>query len=102
MKRILLCAALAGVLAACAAAGSQPTPPIACSAVSAIEASALGSRLNAADPHGAEGVLWADAKAACPGGTPASGVDPTWIGAVVQMLAQVVPALAPVLASAGL
>lgn len=104
MIRKVLCAAmLAGALSACAAAGAPSSaPPVACSAVAAIEAGSLGKTLDAADPHSAEGVLWADAKAACPAGAAAPGVDLSWIGSVVQMLAQLVPTLAPILAGAGL
>lgn len=101
MKRMLRCVpavVLAGIVAGCAG-GARDAGPSACAAIAAITASPAAARLAGRDPHSAAGVLWADARAACPGGKPKPGVDPSWAAQVLQLLAAAAPYVAPILAS---
>jgi hypothetical protein len=53
------------------------------------------STLEAADPHSALGVLWADAKAGCANGAPTIGISQTWTAVVWGMLKAVAPTVIP-------
>ncbi len=51
--------------------------------------------LDAANPHSALGVLWADAKSGCANGAPTVGVSKTWTAVVWGMLKAVAPTVVP-------
>lgn len=103
MYKSLTAATVALCLSACAqqapvVSTGKLTPTTVCGDVGAVMTAPDGGvRLDAFDPHSAIGVLWADVKAACPGGQPAAGVDASWTSMVwsmlVPLLAQAVPAV---------
>jgi hypothetical protein len=53
------------------------------------------STLDAADPHSALGVLWADAKAGCAIGAPAAGVSTDWVAMVWGEIKVIAPVVLP-------
>lgn len=98
---LIAASALVLGLAACANTGSTPNAAVtACAAVAKVEASPDGAKLDKLDPHSAGGILWADAKTACPGGVPANGVNTAWVQTVVSALATAAPSIAPLIVSA--
>jgi hypothetical protein len=53
------------------------------------------STLDAADPHSALGVLWADAKAGCAVGAPVAGVSTDWVSMIWGEVKVLAPTLIP-------
>lgn len=91
--------ALAAALAACASASGPGGDPVAtaCAQVAAVQSSPEGKTLDQLDPHGATGILWADAKAAC---AATKSVNGAWLLGVLELLVKAAPLVAPIIAGA--
>lgn len=105
MRNLIIAVIACGALAACSAApnvtpaaSGKVTPASVCGDITAVaSAPDAATQLAALDPHSALGVLWADAKAACPSGAPAAGVDASWTAQVWAMTKSLIPQVLPLL-----
>jgi hypothetical protein len=94
MKRILAVLTVALPLALQGCTGLTNVVSTVCGDIAKLPPS-VTAVFDAADPHSALGVLWADAKAGCVNGAPTPGVSTDWVGMIWGEIKVLAPTLIP-------